>query len=437
MGLDKDKHNLPEDESNKSKSDLPYLEVNRNALSGANLPRTQGEAHLKNKKDRNLETSEPPDQPEAVLPSLPEEDSLQTSSAERIVRASAKKDSDKWWWIGGFFFGFIIGLVMSLTYGWILDPRPEPVSPAYLQAEDKALYLRLIALAFAHDKDEARARERLTTLEDSDIEGAVVSLTEQYIDEEADIRDVIALVTLSRDLGKTSKAMVAFIATPTPIPSSTPTSAPTPTPRPTQTPTPLTPIPTVTPTRTPTSSPTKTSTPTNTPTPTITFTPTKIPTKTPTNTPTVTPTPTPSRTPTPTNTPTPSRTPTPPNTPTPGPNSPFGVAQSVILCDDNTANGGLLRIYVRDRLDQGVPGVKITVIWSGGEDTFFTGFKPEIDPGYADFQMGADQVYQIELSGIKFVGQVPEVTIDQNTLCPNLSGNISPSWQVVFKQGAN
>ena len=58
----------------------------------------------------------------------------------------------------------------------------------------------------------------------------------------------------------------------------------------------------------------------------------------------------------------------------------------MVLCEeDSTTNGGLLRIYVRDRIEQGVPGVKITVIWSGGTDTFFTGLKPEFDPGYADF----------------------------------------------------
>ena len=63
--------------------------------------------------------------------------------------------------MGGFLFGFAVGLVLSLTYGWVLDPRPLPGRPVDLRPQDKEQYLRLIALAFAHDNDEARARERL------------------------------------------------------------------------------------------------------------------------------------------------------------------------------------------------------------------------------------------------------------------------------------
>jgi hypothetical protein len=314
-----------------------------------------------------------------------------------------------------------------------------PVTPANLQPEGKELYLRLIASAFAHDENETRARDRLATLEDSDIEGVVVGLTEQYINQNADIRDISALVALSRALGQTTNVMVAFISTPTPVPTSTPTLAPTPTPRPTQTPTPITPTLTRTPTRTP--SPTQTPTPltpipTDTPTRTPTSTKTKTPTPTTTPTPTKTPTRTPTNTPTATPTPAPTRTPTPTNTPTPGPDAPFGVAQSVVLCDDNITSGGLLRIYVRDRLGLGVPGIKVEITWSGGEDAFFTGLKPDIDPGYADFQMESGQLYQIQLVDANFAGQTPEVTIDNDALCPNLPTNIKPSWQVVFEQGA-
>lgn len=358
----------------------------------------------------------------------------------RRLRASARKNNDKWWWIGGFLAGFMIGLVMSLTYGWILDPRPLPITPADLKAEDKELYLKLIAAAYAHDNDEARARERLTALEDSDIENTVANLTEYYINQNGDIRDVRPLVGLSGALGQTSGAMLPFIATPTPLPTATLTPAPTSTPRPTHTPTPVTPTltPTSTPTRVPTNTPTPlTPIPTDTPTRTPSPTPTK--TATPTRTPilTNTPTKTPTRTPTITPTATPSRTPTPTNTPTPGPDAPFGVAQSVVLCEENATNGGLLRIYVRDRLDAGVAGVEISVTWSGGQDSFFTGFNPEIDPGYADFQMDMDQRYQVELINADFAGETPEIIIDKDTLCPGLSNGINPSWQIVFKQGVN
>jgi hypothetical protein len=108
------------------------------------------------------------------------------------------------------------------------------------------------------------------------------------------------------------------------------------------------------------------------------------------------------------------------------------MAQSVALCD-NTGDG-LLRIYVRDRLGEGVPGVEIVVDWSGGQDRFFTGLKPEVDPGYADFEMQPGERYRINPVSVETSGSLPEVTLS-DTLCPDLPAGVIPSWQVVFQQG--
>jgi hypothetical protein len=312
------------------------------------------------------------------------------------ARASAKKkkNNDLGWWIGGFMVGFVVGLVMSLTYGWVLDPRPAPTTPADLAPHDKDVYLQQVAISFLHTRDADRLRQRLGSLAYPDPAAAVVDLAGRSIDANEDVRDIMALVTLADALGQTSSKMIVFLATPTPVPSPTFTPAPTPTPRPTQTPTPR-----------------FTATATRTPTPTRTRTPTITPTRT--------------RRPT--------RTPTPTRTATPGPDAPFGVAQSVSLCDEN--NGGLLRIYIRDRLEAGVPGVEIMISWPGGTDHVFTGFKPDIDPGYADFQMKPGETYQVELAGVGTTGQAPVFELNRE-LCPNLPATISPSWQIVFQQGA-
>jgi hypothetical protein len=112
------------------------------------------------------------------------------------------------------------------------------------------------------------------------------------------------------------------------------------------------------------------------------------------------------------------------------------VAQSVVLCDNTS--GGLLRIYVRDRLGAGVPGVEIAVSWAGGDDAFFTGFKPEIDLGYADFQMEPDERYQVKLVSVATTDSLPvEVTVSGQNLCPDLPAGVIPSWQMVFQQGAS
>ena len=35
------------------------------------------------------------------------------------------------------------------------------------------------------------------------------------------------------------------------------------------------------------------------------------------------------------------------------------------------------------------------ITWDGGSDRFVTGLKPEIDPGYGDFDMQPDQSYNV------------------------------------------
>ena len=311
-----------------------------------------------------------------------------------------QRPNDRGWWIGGFIVGFLIGLTMSMTYGWALDPRPAPIDPASLTAEDQEIYIRLVAAAFFHNRDLDKANSRIAKLRDPQFEPRLVALAERYIDENRDIRDVRALVVLAEALGQATTRMVVFLPTPTPRPIPTDTPVP--------------------PTATPTSTPLVTDTPT--PTPTLTPTPTEAVSPTPTQTPTTVPSPT--------------RTPVPTRTPPPGPDAPFGILASNVVCD--SANGGLLKIYIRDRLGSGISGVQIEVSWPGGRDTLFTGFKPEIDPGYADFQMNLDEAYRLELIDLELSGRAPEVEINSgNNLCPDLPDTVNPSWQVEFQQGIN
>jgi hypothetical protein len=63
-----------------------------------------------------------------------------------------------------------------------------------------------------------------------------------------------------------------------------------------------------------------------------------------------------------------------------------------------------------------VAGIKIIVTWDAGEDRFFTGFKPELGDGYADFIMQADTVYSIRVvEGGSFVPNISAPTCtDEN-----------------------
>ncbi len=255
------------------------------------------------------------------------------------------------------------------------------------------------------------------TLKEPAANQTIVTLAENYISQGADVRDIRSLAILADGLGETSNAFVIFLPTPSatlnPEPTTTPTSPPTATPSPTNT---LQATPT----------PENTSTPSPTPIPnTVTPSPTPVP-----NTATPSPIPTPKRpTPTPNEGQNPTITPRP--TSIPGQKAPFQLAQSVALCD-NTADG-VLRIYVRDEDGNGIPGIEVIIRWPEGEDHFFTGFKSDFDPGYADFQMEQDQVYQAELKGVSGV-TASDINQAAMSRCPELPQGIAPSWQIVFLQ---
>jgi hypothetical protein len=40
------------------------------------------------------------------------------------------------------------------------------------------------------------------------------------------------------------------------------------------------------------------------------------------------------------------------------------------------------------------------VRWNDGESRFFTGLKPELGPGYADFQMSESEEYIVDMPGL-------------------------------------
>jgi hypothetical protein len=54
-----------------------------------------------------------------------------------------------------------------------------------------------------------------------------------------------------------------------------------------------------------------------------------------------------------------------------------------------------IRVIVQDQFGQGVPGKVVHITWEDESDRFVTGFKPEIDPGYGDFDMEPDQAYNV------------------------------------------
>ena len=95
----------------------------------------------------------------------------------------------------------------------------------------------------------------------------------------------------------------------------------------------------------------------------------------------------------------PSPTPTPTRTRAPSatPGAPFRLAERERVCDPLLAEP-LIQVQVSDAAGGPVAGVEVRVIWDEGQDRFFTGLKPELGLGYADFSMTDGVTYSLQLA---------------------------------------
>jgi len=89
-------------------------------------------------------------------------------------------------------------------------------------------------------------------------------------------------------------------------------------------------------------------------------------------------------------------TPRPTRIPLPTQGAPFRLTALDIVCDAKLP-ANLLQITVFDSSRRQLPGVKVIVTWDSGEDEFFTGLKPELGNGYADFIMSPGTSYTVQL----------------------------------------
>lgn len=262
-------------------------------------------------------------------------------------------------WIG-LALALVVGLSLGLTYAWFIDPVEYYDSdPADLRIDLQEDYVVLVALSYSLSGDLARAQARLATLGEAGGPGSVAALADRLYQSGDHAGTVRALALLAYALGAQSEAAVAHLPT---------------------------------------------GTPTVTPTPSVTRTP--LPTTPPTVTPTATPT----------------AAPTPEATPTPDVRPPYHVAEQHRVCDAPDM-AGIIQIYVQDAGGQGLPNIEVQISWESERNRFFTGLKPEIDPGYADFQMSPGQVYEVVIWG----AQVGDISVEGCT-----SG--SAGWRLVFRR---
>jgi hypothetical protein len=85
------------------------------------------------------------------------------------------------------------------------------------------------------------------------------------------------------------------------------------------------------------------------------------------------------------------------STPIPTLSPPFILTGQDEVCDPNLPEG-LLQITVMNRNRRQMPGMQINITWEGGAEQFFTGLKPELGSGYADFIMAPNVSYTVQLA---------------------------------------
>lgn len=118
---------------------------------------------------------------------------------------------------------------------------------------------------------------------------------------------------------------------------------------------------------------------------------------------------------------------TPTTTPTATPRPPVRLVKSERICSGE-GKPGYIMVYVQDQHGLGLPKVEIWVSWATGEDRFFTGLKPDIDSGYADFEMQPGISYQVK------VGEMGSEVAGGISAEPCADYEEAATWRVVFQR---
>jgi hypothetical protein len=82
-------------------------------------------------------------------------------------------------------------------------------------------------------------------------------------------------------------------------------------------------------------------------------------------------------------------------TPIPPPVAPFELLEQESVCNESLAEGLLQVITLTSNNRRPIPGVELILSWAGGEEHFFTGFKPELGNGYADALLSPNIFYTL------------------------------------------
>jgi hypothetical protein len=107
------------------------------------------------------------------------------------------------------------------------------------------------------------------------------------------------------------------------------------------------------------------------------------------------------------------------------------VEQTRLSCSEEPETAHF-RVFVRDAQGKDLPNVGIEIRWTNGDETIYTGLKPERGIGYADFEAAPDR-YSITILNAQSdpanlqVGEAP-------ANCRNDRGVTPRGWKLIFQQ---
>ncbi len=235
---------------------------------------------------------------------------------------------------------FLVGLGIGLVYAWsISPPRVVNADPGALRTDFKDTYRSAIAAAYAANGNLPRAQARLSLLRDPDSIDALNAQAQRMRGSSDAFQQADQVAALALALHQNADRSPTSIPATAIVDKVEVISTGTPLPSPSNTPSILTEI-----------------------------QPTLI-----------------------------DSTPRATATPAPTLGAPFALIGQENLCDTNLPNG-LLQVIVLNSNRRQMPGMKIMITWGESEDQFFTGLKPELGNGYADYIMTPTIAYTIQLA---------------------------------------
>ncbi len=265
--------------------------------------------------------------------------------------------------------GLVLGLIMGLVYAWVISPVKEVDTHPHLLREDyQDIYRALIARAYQANNNLPRAEARLELIGDEDPALSLAAQAQRYLAEGGDVEMAKVLANLSAALQAANSAA----ATPS-LPSTEANGQ-------------------VQGTEFQNTTPTSSNNG-------------EAPTQ---------------------NTPTPDEEEPSDPSATPTESPPFILQDSSPICDP-TLGESLIQVIATNSKGEGVPGVALEI--SLGPDlteVFYTGLKPEVGLGYADFLAEPGLTYTLEVLESGLV--IPDIEVPT---CSTESGDSYwGSWEV-------